>query len=100
MIRTVDTAVDTIVGQVQRCEQHDPVSVVVFFDLFCQSIDFSDFFRYLTGQKNRCFPMVKAFSLFCLCNDSVNQFRIVPVGVCIGKRFLDFPVRDEFFCFQ
>ena len=49
MIRAVHTAVDAVVGEIERCEHDDAVAVEIFFDLLCQSVDLLIFFFDITG---------------------------------------------------
>ena len=69
MIRAVGTAVYAVVGQIERCEHDDPVAVEIFFNLFCQFVDFLILFFHLAGKKNGRFSVRKSFSQTCFFQD-------------------------------
>ena len=52
MVRTIGTAVDTVVGQIERCKKDNAVPVKILFNLFCQTEDFFVEIVILTGKKN------------------------------------------------
>ena len=52
MIRAVGTAIDAIIGEVQWRENHNAVSIKIFFDLFRQSIHFLIFFLNIAIQQH------------------------------------------------
>ena len=87
MIRAVGTAVYAVVGQIERCEHDDPVAVEIFFNLFCQFVDFLILFFHLAGKKNGRFSVRKSFSQTCFCKDRINERFIGFILICIGKRF-------------
>ena len=57
MIRTVNTAVDTIIRKVKRRKHNNSVSIKFLFDLFCHMKHFIHQHRIITFQKKRCFSV-------------------------------------------
>ena len=62
VVWTVNTAVDTVIGQIQRCEHDDTVAVEVLFDLFRQAADFFGDFFVFAGQQHRGLSVADAFA--------------------------------------
>ena len=100
VVWTVNTAVDTVIGQIQRCEHDDTVAVEVLFDLFRQAADFFGDFFVFAGQQHRGFSVADAFAQGSLIQDLPDQFLIVFVFVGVSQGVHDFVMADEFFCFQ
>ena len=100
MIRTIDAAVDAIVGKIQRRKQNNPVAVKVFFYLFGQRTDFRVFVRRFTGQQNRSFAMGKTLAQFCLVENFINQRYVVFVGFGIFQSRQYFFMADKFLSLQ
>ena len=99
MVGAVQTAVDAIIGKIQRREHHDAVAVNVLFDLFCQRKDLCHFFRDITFQQHQCFPMGETFALGGFCQDRIDQGNIIFVFSGIGDGIQDLAVVDKFFRF-
>ena len=57
VVRTVDTAVDAVIGKIQRCEHDDTVAVKVFLNLFCQCVHFLGNLWVFAGKQNGGFSM-------------------------------------------
>ena len=89
MIRTVYTAVDTVIGQIQRCKKHDPVSVKFFFNLCRKFIHFLNLVRHLTSQQHRSLSVCQSFAFLCFRKDLVNQFYIIFICICISQCLSD-----------
>ena len=53
VIRTVDAAVDTVVGEIQRCEHHDAIAVEGLLDLVCKAVHLLHFFGNVAGEQHR-----------------------------------------------
>ena len=98
MIRAVYASVDTIVGQIQWCKQHDTVSVIILFDLLRQLIDLIDLLLILTCQKYGSLAVGQTFALLCLGDDGIHHLHIVLVGIRKCQCFHDFLVRDKLLC--
>ena len=62
VIRTVNAAVDAIIGQIQRREDDNAVAVEILFDLLGKVVHFSDSCRLGTGKKYRRFAVGKSFA--------------------------------------
>ena len=90
VIRTVDAAVDTVVGQIQRREHNDTVAVEILLDLFRQIIHFLEEFRVVAGQEHRGFPMAQSLAQRGLVEDLPDERVVVLIGVCVSERFHDF----------
>ncbi len=73
MIRTVKTAVYTVIGKIKRCKHNNAISVKVFFNLLGKIINFFDFLFILTGKKHTCRSVGKAFSFPCLIQNFINK---------------------------
>ena len=65
MIRTIHTAVHTIIRQIQWSKHYNSIAVKILFNLFRQCTDFLILLLILTDQKNRCLPVVQTFSFSC-----------------------------------
>ena len=57
MVRAVGTPVDTVVGQIQRCKEHNAVAVEILLDLLGKTEDLLVHFIVLTGEKDGCLPV-------------------------------------------
>ena len=57
MIRTIQTAVDTVIRQVERSEENDSISVESKFDFFGDIVNALDDFGVFTGEKHRRFTV-------------------------------------------
>ena len=98
MIWTVDTAVDTVVGKIQRRKKHDPVSVEILFDLFCQSIDLLVLILQITVQKDRRLSVAQSLSQPGLIQDLIDQFSVMLILLCIFKGLHDLLMVDKIIC--
>ena len=98
VIRTVHTAVDTVVGQIQRRKHNNSIAIEILLDLLCQLIALFDLLLVLAGEKHGSLPVRQTFALFRLSDDCIDQFQIVLVGIGIGQCLADFLVRDKFLC--
>ena len=99
MIRTVYATVDTVIGQIQRCKKHDPVSVKFFFNLCRKFIHFLNLVRHLTGQQHRSLSVCQAFAFLCFRKDLVDQFHVVFICICISQGLSDLFIWDKFLGF-
>ena len=95
MIGAVGTAVDAVVGQIQRSEHDNPVAVKILFDLLRKLEDLFIFFLDLTGKQHRCFPVRKALPELRLFDQSVDHLYILLVLVCVGECVQNFLVVDK-----
>ena len=95
MIGTVHTAVDAIVGQVQRGKNHDPVAVKVQLDLLRQFVYLRQLVRQLACQQHGSLPVGQTLPQLCLFNDLIDQLHIRLVGICISQSVPDFIVVDK-----
>ena len=87
MIRAIYTAVNTIVGQIERRKHNDASAVEFFFDLTCQLEHFLIEVIKLTFKKYSCFAMRNAFAFSCFFDDRFDQFTIRFIFLRIGDRF-------------
>ena len=107
MVRTVYTAVDAVIGQVQRREHDDPVAVECQLDLLRQPEDFLVLFRNLTEQKHRCLPVGQTLAVNAVCGflwpgffqQPVNQRCIVFMLFRPLQALQNLLMVDKFFCF-
>ena len=66
MIRTVETPVYAVIGQIQGSKKHYAVAVKILLDLFGKVI-YLIYPRLITaGKQHACIPVIKALALFCL----------------------------------
>ena len=97
MIRTINAAVDAVIGQIQRRKHHNPVAVIIFFYLLRQFKNFPVLFGNVTVKQNHRLAMVQPFAFSGLVQHLVNKLRVVPVGVGIGQRVQHFLMADKLF---
>ena len=90
VIRTVYTAVDTVIGQIKGRKHNNPVPVEILFNLFSQFVDLLVFLLDVAVQQYRSFPVGQSFAKLCLFQDLVNKRLIVLICLSVGKCLLDF----------
>ena len=108
VVRTVNTAVNAIIGQVKRGENDNAVAVKGQLDLLGNLIHLLNFFGNFAGEQNRRLPVgqtgADAAGLGLLWaglfKDLVDQLHIVLVCLGIGERFADLLIIDELFRLQ
>ena len=106
MIRTVQTSVDAVVGQIQRRKKNDAVAVKRQLYLLRDLEHLLYLLRDLTGEKHGslavCQPgahtAVLSLARTSLLKDLVYQLDIVLVGFRVFKRSQDFFIIDKFLC--
>ncbi len=86
MIRAVDTAIDTVVGQVERRKQYNAVAVKILFDLLGECENYRVPVLQFTVQQHCGFPVRKSFALLCLLNDAVDEGSVFAVLPRVVKR--------------
>ena len=96
VIGAVDTAVDAVIGKVQRRENNDAVAVIGHFDLFGQIVHLADLRFVLTGQQNRGFPMAQPFVEPRFFQNAVDQLHIVFVFFRVIQGVENFLMIDKF----
>ena len=72
MVRTVYTAVDAVIGEIQRRKHYNAVAVKILFNLLCQRVNFFVFFGNIAVQKHHCLSVRKSLSEPCLFDNAVN----------------------------
>ena len=97
MIRTINAAVDAVIGQIQRRKHHNPVAVIIFFYLLRQFKNFPVLFGNVTVKQNHRLAMIQPFAFSGFVQHPVNELRVVPVGVGIGQRVQHFLMADKLF---
>ena len=85
VVRAVGTAVDAVIGQVQRREHDDAVAVEILFNLFGKLINLIILLLDGTGEQDGRLAVGKTFSLLGLLDDSVDEFYIFFVLVRVGE---------------
>ena len=103
VVGTVQAAVDAVVRQIQRGEQHDTVPVIRLLDLPGDLEHFLNTLRILACEKHRslavgeCGPMLRGRQIARprLLQDRVDQFKIVLVGLRVGEGLLNLGIVDE-----
>ena len=100
MIRTVNTSIYTIIRKIKRSKHNNPVSVKIFLNLLCQSINFLILFLNRAVQQYGCFPVGKSLPLPCLIQYLLNQFLIVFVLLRIRQRVYNLLMADKFLRFH
>ena len=108
MIRAVHTAVDAVVGEIERGKHDDAVAVEGLLDLLSQLVHLCNLFRNVAGQQHRCLPVgesgtvglgaVGTFDRSCFCQDFVDQGQVVFVFLRVADGVEDFLMVDEFLC--
>ena len=83
MIWAIDTAIDTVIGEIKRCKQYNTIAVIVFLDFSGKSINLFQLFLVVTCQKNRSLSMGKSLLQFRLGDNLINKLQIILVGICI-----------------
>lgn len=85
MIWTVDTAVDAVVGQVQRREHDDAVAVEILFDLLGHLVDLFGDLGIFTCQQHRRFPVADALAQGGFVQDLSHQLLVVLVLIGVPQ---------------
>ena len=104
MVRAVDTAVDTVVGQVERRKNHNAVAVKRELDLLGQPVHLLHLFRDIARKQDRCLPVVQPgavdavcrFLRACFFQNTVDQRDVVLVFLCVADGLKDLLVVDKF----
>ena len=52
VVRAVNTAVDAVVGEVERGKHDNAVAIEFLFQLFCERVEFLNFLLIFAGEKN------------------------------------------------
>ena len=107
MIRTVNTAVNAIVGKVQRRKHNNTVSVKCLLDLLGKTVHFCHLFGNIASQQNRGFAMGKSGTVYAVFGfyrprffkQTVDQRNVSLVIFRIANGFEDFCVIYEFLRF-
>ena len=99
VVRAVYTAVDAVIGKIQRREHDDAVSVKIFFYLFGQIVELLNFVRHFAGQQNGGFPVGQPLAQPRLVQDTVYERSVFFILLRILQRVQNLLVGDEFFCF-
>ena len=108
MIGTIHTAVDTVIGQIQRRKNNDTVAIKALLDLLSDLIDPLNFLRILTSQQNTglsvgqsgTFPALFGFPGSGLFQDLIDQCHVVLILLSILQCGTDLAVMDKLFCLQ
>ena len=96
MIRAVLTAVDAVVGEIQRSEHDDAVAVELLLDIAGELIDLLVFILQLTVEQDKRILMGDTLHLARFFKDAVDHLAVVFVFLCIGETAADFLIADEF----
>ena len=97
MIRTIYTSVHAIIGQVERGEHHDAVSVEFLLDVACQLVDALYQIGFLAFQKHHGFAMRESLAKSSLLDERLNEGTVILVLAGVFQRFLYLGMADEFF---
>ena len=100
MIGTVETSVDTVVGQIQGGKNHDAVAVKGVLDFCGPCKNPLNSVLVLTQQQQNGFPMAQALVICALVDNLIHQLQIVFVLFCPGDTGFDFLIADKFFRFH
>ncbi len=100
VIRTVQTAVYTVIRQIQRCKHNNSVAVIIFLNLLGKGINFLIFFFNVTVKQDKGFFMGKSLFQSCLFKNLVNKLCIMLIFLSVFKTGSYFLVIDEFLCMR
>ena len=108
MVGTVEAAVDAVIGEIQRRENHDAVAVVGHLDFFRDLVHPLDLLRHLAGQQNRRLPVGQAGAYIArralfrtgFFQNLVDERDVVLVRLRVGQGFFNLLIVDKFFRFQ
>ena len=100
VVGTVHTAVDTVVGQVQRGKQDDTLAVDLVFDLFGQVVDAFQDGGIFAGQEHGGFPMAQALQGAGFFQQALAVGRIFALFISKSQGVQDFLMVDEFVRFR
>ncbi|MPM41931.1 hypothetical protein SDC9_88591 [bioreactor metagenome] len=95
VIGAVNTAVDAVVGEVERREHHDPVAVELFLDRPGQGEHRFGFAGKVALEQHRGFAVGQPLALGRPGENGIDQSGVVPVGAGVFQRGGDFGVVDE-----
>ena len=95
VVGTVNAAVDTVIGQIQRREHHDSVAVEILLDLLGQGVYFLVFLLQIAVQQNDGFLVGQPLPQPGFGQNLVDQRRVMLVGLPVGQCLQDFTVVDK-----
>ena len=98
VIRTVNAAVDAVVGQIERGKHDDAVTIKVLLDLLCQGVNLLVFVLQGAVEQHGCLPVSKAPALARLVQDLIDERAVCAVLLCVVQRLQDLLVVDEVVC--
>ena len=96
VIGTVFTAVDAVVGQIQRREHDDAVAVKFLFDFAGKRINLLVFVIQLTVEQDERFFVRDALHLGGFFENLFDDRTVVFVFFCVGKTGANFFIADKF----
>ncbi len=96
VVRTVNAAVDAIIGQIQRSEKDDAVAVELLFDLGSQGIDLLFQGRVVAVHEDGCLTVRQALAAGGLFQDLEHPLRVFAFALGLGEAFEHFRMVDEF----
>ena len=98
MVRAVDTAIDAVIGKVQGCEEHYPVTIKCLLDFPGQREKTLVHFRDVAVQEDRSLFMREPMQGSSLVQDAFDEAPVAFVPGGIIQALANFLVADEFFC--
>ena len=99
VVRTVDTAVHAVVGEIEWREHDDAVAVEMLLDFLAQVENLPDDIRVFAFEQGSGLCVRETFVLPAFIKDDLHQFQVILVSLRKSKRGFDFFIVDKFFCF-
>ena len=108
MIRTVNTAIDAIIGQIERRKNDNAVAIKCQLDFLRDFVYFLNLIWIFTGEQYRGFPMGESCTVIAgfgflgtgFVQNFINECVVVFVFFCIGQGCTDFLVADKLLCLE
>ena len=97
MVRAIHAAVHAVIRQVERCEEHDTIAIMVVLDRTCQREDALDARFVFTGQKHARFAMGEPVPFGGFLEDAIDDRKVGGIGAGSFEGCENLFVVDEFF---
>ena len=99
MVRTIGTAVYTVIRKIQWRKHYNSVAVKLKLNFLCKIFDFLVKLRYFARKQNRCLTVIKSITLCGFFQNTGDQLFVGFMLFGIIKCFKDFFIINEILCF-
>ena len=84
MVGAIDTAVDAVVGQIQRRKHHDAVAIETSFHVLGQLLVTFNQVGLVTVEQHGCLTVGQALAQGCLVDNLLDEGTVALVALGIG----------------